>query len=825
MSYIVRRVGGGTFNPNAMCVTHYGHMHLFVGCGTLINIYSLPDLRLVDQCNSHHARVTSLVCTKDCLISGDADGFILFHRFNLLQSEQSIIEKKVSEAYQHSEPIEKLLIRNDTLFYIYFKQRMFWVTEYSNNGGCNNNSIFIVNNQIQKRLCDLHDSLIHNEPTWLRFPALNNFDIDPTATKVIVSDECKLHIFDLYEKQCTDINLFNPARICRFRNNNDAFVFTQNGKFQQFGDHPFHDHWHYVCPNACVFDRTNVYSGGAEGVFLSLSQTTNRHNFLPRIGMTIEGMVMTDNSQYVAAVIDKNMLVVIDPKSNSLKQSLSHIVGDVFFGRNIITSLRRPNLLQFFSKSSGDCIDSLPVSSYNSRVPVTDFALTQDYVITVETADGKPNTNLSVALQAEFNHTKPHGNIAVSNEVYQNMLTKRRFDEVKKMLRMEYGTDTNENTKENNKESNKENNKESNKENNKDKDIPESVENAVEMEAIEGNPLVHDKDASNCVGYSEIKIWKHIEGNFQLEQSFRIVGKAVSPLSMHPVLPVYAMVVSKELQLWRHASDKWQLWKSRKLGATPDKLVWSPDGSVLALQNKNSIELFDVESFTVMFTKMFDSIIVSSCFLNDTEMIIHSKDSIATFDLRKLAVTKRIFAQAACCSASDNCISFVVNKNQPIVVLNVEGDMKCWQLPTSAHVSSLNVVRDPVKGVEVSAVDADNFIWLIYIEQFGRQESKENRITAITPVKKKEVKVLPRVDVGEDKTKHIMELVGVPSHQVPQIDDLCAAMFGLLIERRSEEKPTTVMVELDEKETENEVVDPVELSAQEMAKLRQFFAS
>lgn len=907
MPFTVRRVGGGTFNPNAMCISHDKKALLFIGCGNLINIYSLPDLRLQTQCTSHKAPVRCLACTDDFLVSADADGYIMIHNFNLM----SIIDKMPSDEFRHKEPIEKIFIRSSQIYVVYYKKKMFWISDYSELKSPKaslsfNTSRFIIDNPTQKKLCDLHDSLIINEPTWLRFPQLDNFDIDETGTKIVMADECKLRVFDLMSKKVIEIrNLYNPCRICRFRDDTDYFVFMQNGRFQQFGQMNFSYHWHFVCPNAVCFDKTSVYSGGTEGVFLSHSQTTNRLTILPRIGMTIEGLAITNNSQYVAGVVDKNILVSIDPKANTLINFVSHVYGDIFFNGNIITSLRRPNLIQFFNSKNAECIEQLSISSFNCRVPVTSFALTQDYLITVETSEGEspndlneigylsPEENfdqegLSMILQADFNHTKPHSDTFLANEIYKNMLTKRRFDEYRSMLKMRYGTNL---LKED------ENSNASNTENTtKSSDFNSltylaDINFDINAKTVEGNPLSHDKDASICVGYSEVKIWSNkineniskddnnkYSSNFVLDQTFRIIGKKVSPLSMHPVLPVYAMVVARELQLWR-LSDKWQLWKTKRLGCVPEDLVWSPDGSILVLQFSDRLEIFDVETYEIVFTKMFESIIVESSFFNDSLMIVHSKDGISLFDLRKLEVTKRIFAQSACCTSKDGYVAFVINKDQPIIVLSTKfdqikqlnkkddnnesskkkgkrskkyknkkddqneennpsnqsgqneenyidnnDDMKCWRLPTYAKVKALGISIDENNKISIIAVDNSNFIWMI--DEYGIVEVEETRIKEITPVKPKEVTQQNRIEIVEDKTQLILDLIDLPSHQILPIDDLCAAMFGFIIDKRDEETiPSTITLKPEEVDEEIEEVGPLTLSPQDKTNLKQLFSS
>lgn len=845
MPFTVRRVGGGTFNPKAMCVSQEGESLLFIGCGTYINIYSIPDLRLKIQIRSHKAHITALAWSPECLISADADGFILFHNFNLI----STIDQKPSHTIENKEPIEKIFVRTvidpisqervTKIFFVFYKKSMFWVSEYPES---KTPSLFEVEPSVQKSICEITETQA-TEKNWIRFNQLDNFDIDETATHVIVGDDCKSVLYDLIKKKIVNQqNYSTPCRICKFRNELDYFVFLQDGSFRQFGQIKIKDHWHFVCPNCVCWDRTNIYSGGMEGVLLTFSQATNRHDFMPRLGMTIEGMALTQDSKYITAVIDKNMLTVIDPKSHSIFSCISNVVGDIFFNRNIITALRKPNLIQFFRSRTGECIEQLSVSTYNTRVPVTCFGLAEKYLITVETADSNINYDqnslnfneiseidfdnqekLSMALQSEFNHTKPHANLRLMSEIYRNMLTKRRYDEVVTMLKMRYGKDYQ-----------------------KDQS---KTRNEIDFEfsdtTIEGNPLVHDTESSINVGYSEVKIWKFNEdekssnsnsSNFVLDQSFRIVGKKISPLIIHPRLSVFAMVVSRELQIWRNSSStkesgKWQIWKEKRLGSVPDQLIWSPDGSILVLQFHDRLELFDIESFEPIYTKLFESSIISSSFLNDSFIIVHSKDGLALFDLRVLDVTKRIFLQASLCSSMDGCVAFVVHKTNPIVVLatnfdsiNKDSDMKCWELPTKSRIRALSVSKDKHNGIAVTCIDSDNFIWMI--DEKGMPEIIQPRISELTQLKRKEVQIRKKVDLIEDVTQLILESIEKhPSSLVP-LDNLCDETLGFLIKRKeTNQESATHIIHTEDIQEELEEVPPRPLTLPDRTSLRNLFSS
>lgn len=780
MSFVVRRVGGGTFNPRAMCFSP-DERFLFVACGTLLEIYALPTFKLVDHRASHKADVTSIVCSDSSVISGDRDGVILFHKYN----EITIIEKTPSERYEHTKPIEKLLLRSGSLFFIHFEKRMFWLNEYKNE-----TPRFAVTKEIQRALCDMHDSLARTDTTTLRFPALDAFDIDASARVVVVGDECKLHVFDFATNKRKDYNLQQPARICKFRGL-DVVVFTTKGFCMQLGDQGFSDHWHFVCPNDVVFDSARVYSGGVEGVLMTLHQNINRHMFLPRLGLTIEGLALSARSSFIAAVVDKNILALIDCDNQSVRKFYSNLYGDVSFYGDIIAAVRKPNLVQFFSAKSGELIEQLQISTYNTRVAISAFALTEHYLVTVETKDGSPTPDLTIAQQVDYNHVQPHGDRAVATEAYLNMLTRRKFDEKRKIMKMRYVAIQND-------------------------EEPERFE----RKTIEGNPLVHDKQAAESVGYSEVKIWTRndTENAWEMEQSYRIIGKCVEIITVHPRFPLYCTVVGKELQIWK-LSSKWVMWKSSTLGELPTNLYWSPDGTILVVQYSNRLEFVDVEEISVVASKEFEHEIVSMSFIDDCNVAVHVKNGIALFDLRSLSVTQMMFVQPNHMHADRGCVAFVINRAQPKVVLYEDGEMKSWQLPTESDARAIHVVKD--KGViRITVIDSDNFIWSV--DQYGSVESPEVKITTISRAKPQEIVPRAPVVLEEDKTKLMMELLEFPSHQIPTSQQLCEAMFGIVLEKREEPEAVTVHVECNDIGEAGDV-PAVKITPQDLGKLKQMF--
>lgn len=777
MSFVVHRAGGGLFNPRALLFSP-DERFFFVGCGSIINIYSLPDFRLVDQRTNHKSKVTSIVCTNDVLVSADSDGNIFFFKFN----EITIIDKEPFEVYKHSKPIDKLLIRDDKLFYIYFQNRMFLVKEYGND-----NSLFVIPFEVQKELVDINPSIKPaNENEWLKFPALDAFDIDKTATIVAVADECKLHIYNLEScKKIADYNVSAPLRMLKFRGP-DLLTFTQNGLFQQFGVNTYKDHWHFTCPNDFVFNNTTIYSGGFEGVLLTLNQSTHLHNFLPRVGMTIEGLCLSNNSSYIGVVCDKNILTLIDP-SNFIRENISHLTGDISFSNDIIVSLRKPNLLQFFEPRNGTCIEQLQVSSFNSRNPVTHFELANDYLITVEENEVKEHQGLTIHQQVEFNHNVTHANLKVENDKYLNLLTVRRHDEYVKILKMRYM-------------------------------YRKGTNDEINDKTIGANPLVYTSESSDTVGYSEIKIWTRGEKGFELQQSFRIIGNSIASLSVHPTLPVFSIVVNKEIQIWKRFTN-WQLLKSMQITEIPKSITWSKDGTILVLSYNDLFKVYDSEELKLLATQKLDNNIISLSFSNDYEIIIQATNSILVYNLKSLSIEKKIFAQADCCSADKDCFAFAINKDVPIVVLSSDNVMKSWNLPTHTPISALKVINAKA-GIRIIIVDKDYFIW--NIDQFS-PEIKEIKKPTIKITKAKDLSKKEVVQIQIDKTQKILEMIeNYPSHQVPSIDNLSYSLFSLLIDKKKEKEVPSVSIELEGTNEENEI-DAVQPTPSDMIYLRNFF--
>jgi len=784
MSYIVRKVGGGTFNPNAMCFSP-DERYLFVACGSQINCYTLPDLVESGTILTHKCHISCIVCDSQHIISSDCSGFIYWHKFNDL----TIFEKNPSSYHQVSEPIEKILYRGGKLYYITFHHRLFWVEEFNNS-----ESVLMVTNEMQQSFIKkMHPGLVLNGINPLRFSCLDAFDINEEGNTVCVGDRCKLHIHNFETNSRETIPFPTNVMICCFRGNGDVIAVLASGMVFIHGKHPIiRDHWHFICPNAIAFNNSFIYSGGFEGVLTIYNDRTHRHEFLPRLGLTIEGMSLSSQSTYIAAVIDKNILTLIDTSSKVVREYITNIVDDISFYNNILISSRKPNLIQFFDCKTSKIIEQLQVSSYNSVVPLTSVELSNTFLITVETAGAKPKPTLTQRGQVSLNHKRPRANKAARDYAYEKLLFHDRFAEMKGIQKLKYvSTDGNE----------------------------EFINKDLAQTELEGNPLVKDPDASSSVNYSEIKIWSRNEGKFAIEQSFRIIGKPVAPLSIHPRLNVFCMMVSHELQIWKRTDrDLWVIWRSTTLPMIPKQIKWSPDGSIVILQYDRTIDIVDTETLKSMYTHPTKSAIITSHFNNDVEIVIHTKVGVSIFDLRSLSEKKHIFAQTNNCSAVDDSIAFVVQKNQPIVVYCEKDEMLSWQIPTNCAVRSLHLLKESGKP-RIVIVDEDNFVWSI--DQFGIEEKSKPVIATISQPRPKEIKNVVKAKLSMNKIPDLLSLFSAPSHQILSINNLASALFETVCESKISKETASIPVKVDEDQTENEnISQPKPYTAKELAEMR-----
>ena len=790
MSYIVRKIGGGSFNPRTICVSN-DSSHLFIALGCQISVFHIPELEEVDTITTHKSHVTSIVCHEKNLISADRDGYIYWHKLNGF----SIVDKNPVKMFQCAYPIEKLLLRDNKLFYIYFAKRLFWCLEFENE----NNSIFRVNTETQKVLISsLHPGLILQGLQPVRFNTLDGFDINDEATTAVIVDKCKLHIYNFAEKKDTVYPNPFPIMMTKFRNN-QIITFLTNGMLFIYDTEkrtPIRDHWHYACPNAFTFTDKCVISGGFEGVLTFFNEERHCHEHVARLGITIEGVQVTPNNRYIVAQYDKNMLGVLEASaaSHAVISSLSNITGDVHFCSGKLVSIRRPNHVQVFDCSTSKPITQLQVSSFNSNTPLTDCAVGRDYMITVETAGGKGAPKLTIGAQVHMNHKKPHANTAAHDFAYEKLLLKDRYAAMKAIKRIKYGK-------------------------------RDEEEAAVDDQAIEreGNPLVKDPDAANIVDYSEIKIWRpdeHTPSKFRLMQSFRCIGKTAHPVALHPTLSVFAIVISHELQVWRLAeNDMWEMWQSAHVPIIPQNIIWSNDGTILVAQYPKRIDLIDAESLSVAATHQLESLVSTVRFISDCEIAIQTNLGIHIFDIRSLSETKVVFAQAACSDAADKAFVFVLNKAQPVVVLYDDGKMVSWQVPAHAPIKCVHVTREGER-CTITALDEDNFLW--GINEFGIEDKIKERPLTISAPKPREARKMQRKEIRSDHVSEISDLLKVPSHLVyKQIEE---AFFDIVLVRRASKGVSVIPVTIEDIEKEEEVENAVNYSAAEIAEMRQLFA-
>lgn len=787
MSYVVRKIGGGSYNPKAMC-TSCDNCHLFIACGCQINIYHIPGLEELDTITTHKAHVTAIVCNKEYLISADCEGNIYWHKFNSL----TIIDKEPFREFHCEFPIERLLLRSDKLFYVYFNKKLFWLIEYENG----NESLFRVNSETQKILIEnLHQSVVLSGIQPLRFTTLDGFDINEEATTAAIVDKCKLHIFDFSTGKHEVHPTQTPIAYVRFRNNSQAVTFLANGQMFIYGGKgrtPVRDHWHYACPNSFAATDTTVISGGFEGVLTFYNELRHCHEHVPRLGISIEGIALTPSNNYVCVQFDKNMLAVVDATGNhSLIASRSLITGNIHFTEGKLISIRQPNLVQIFDCKTSNVMNQLQVSSFHSNVPLTGCEVGDEYMITVETAGIKAEPKLTVKGMVTMIHKKPIANKQAHDIAYEKALLKDKYSAMKAIKRIKYG--------------------------NKDEEEEAIVDDGtVERE---GNPLMKDPDATNSAEYSEIKIWHLVNNKYQLEQSFRCIGKTAQPISIHPTLKVFAIVISHELQIWKRADNEmWEMTRSTHLPIIPHALRWSKDGTILVAQYNKRIDLMDAETLSVAATHQLESIISVAKFINDFEIAIQTKLGVHIFDIRTLTETKIIFAQSTCGDITENAFVFVLNKQQPVVVLYDEGKMVSWQVPTLAPVKGVHIIR--VNGrCAITAVDEDNFLW--GIDEFGFEEKKPAIALTITAPKPRQIKKLAKAAIKTDHVAEIAELLKVSSHQI--YDGIEEAFFEIVLASRTRQEAASIPVKIEETTDETVPIDASTYTPVEINDMRQAF--
>lgn len=762
MSYVVRKVGGGVFNPKAMCIS-CDSAHLFVACGCQINIYSLPELQEIDIITTHKSHITSLVCNDSFLISGDDSGMIFWHKMSGI----TIIEKQPKVQFDAGYPIERLILRGDKLFYIFFHRRLFWCAEYCEE----NQSIFLVDNELQKSFIKkLHEGSYLQGKNPVRFTTLDGFDINEDATSILLVDKCKIHYYNFVtgEREMYP----NPVAVhyARFRGEREIIAFLANGMMFIYGSRktPIRDHWHYACPNAFVFNDTSIISGGFEGVLTFFNQNTHRHDHLPRLGITIEGLALSNNGRFISVVFDKNMLACVDASNHSVRSDVSNPIGTISFSNGKLISIRKPNLVQIFDCNTGKYVSQLQISSYNSNVPLTSVELSKEYLITVETSGGKAEPKLTIGGQVSMNHKRPRANKPAHDFAYEKLLLRERYSAMREIKKIKYG---------------------------KIDDLTAISEENKNAER-EGNPLIKDPDAADTVDYSEIKIWHLVDDKYELEQSFRAIGKTAHPISMHPTLKLFTVVVSHELQVWKRSTDTdmWEMFRSCHLPIIPNALIWSADGTILIAQYAKRIDLLNAETLQIITTHSVESLVSTVRFISDCELAVHHATGIAIYDLRSLSETKMIFAQAECADATENAFVFVLNRAMPVVVLYDGGEMFSWQIPSLAPIKKISVSRASSL-CRITCIDEDFFMW--NIDEFGIESKTKPRPLVIQQPKPQQKKAAAKISVTADRRHEIQEILSAPSHQVMRIEMLCDAFLGALLEKRKRHEASSVPVRIE----------------------------
>jgi hypothetical protein len=217
--------------------------------------------------------------------------------------------------------------------------------------------------------------------------------------------------------------------------------------------------------------------------------------------------------------------------------------------------------------------------------------------------------------------------------------------------------------------------------------------------------------------------------------------------------------------------------------------------------------------------KAFESAIMEFVFYSDFEIAVRSKSGVITFDLRSMSSTRIWSVQAAAIAGMDGYLACIVNKSNPHVLLFENETVQSWRLPTDTEAKAVHLMKDQT-GMTIGVIDEDNFLW--NIGQYTPPEIKERVVTSIARPVVKEVEEKKVVDIKKDKTKQILEILAMPSHQIPNLDDVSINVFDVLLEKRVDERPEDILVHMEEIDLVDDV-DAVPLSMQDIAKLRHMF--
>lgn len=795
MSYVVHKLGGGQFNPRSMCID-IESKYLFISLGTQISIYVLPSLEEYGVILSHKANISEIICSRSHLISCDESGIIYWHKFNKI----TVIENTPEYEYKCPYPIERLLLRGEQLFYIYFNRGFFWCVEYGNE-----ESLFRVTFEQQQKLISKlqSNSVFRKDLNPVCFKVLDGFDISPDCLYIAMADKCNVKIMNMETKEIIVHSNNVPSSYIRFREHfdgrYDCVVYLNTGMMLIYNtktNTPLSDHWHYACPNAVVFSENMIISGGFEGVITFFSEKTHR-TYLPRMGISIEGLCLSLNNLFLAVVCDKNILALVDPSSRSVVSTIFNVTGDISFYRDQIISVRKPNLIQLFDVNSLFDPVKLQVSSFSSNVPVTEVALSDNNLITVETSGGKKQPRLSLQSKIQMNHKRSRANKSVRTQAYEKLLLHDRYAAMRDIKKLEYNID----------------------------DVNNSIADDAVIQNRRGGIIMKDYDAATIVDYSEIKIWsfqtlreeKNNQSIFILDQTMRINGKKFSPLSVHPVLQIFAAYCSNELQIWK--KDKlWMLYKSSFQPLTPKELVWSFDGTILVIVFTNYIDLLDVQTMEVVERYSVSNQIQKVRFINEFTLVIFCFSCISMFDLRSLSEVKHIFQDTICFDACDDAFCFAIVGEKPIVVLYDHDNCSNWEIPTNSQIKHLHITRKNGR-CKMIVVDEDEFIYAV--DEFGIDHTNDNsnrKLQISIPAKKEPVKRLEVLSINTGHVKEFQELLSMPSHQLVNISVLASNFFSIALEK----KPTkisnliSISVDVPVEENDDEIIEYHQSEIEEM---------
>lgn len=166
-------------------------------------------------------------------------------------------------------------------------------------------------------------------------------------------------------------------------------------------------------------------------------------------------------------------------------------------------------------------------------------------------------------------------------------------------------------------------------------------------------------------------------------------------------------------------------------------------------------------------------------FLNQFLLIIKVETGFGVFDLRSLKEVKSFFLDLIDFDCLDGYIAFLLNEENPVVVLTNFSETKCWTLPH--RTSGLKVHLFKEERIEICVIDEENFIWRI--DEFELNPTEFEIESRSVPIKASTVKKVEKLKFVNSKKEKIKSLLDIPSHQIPNLEKLFESIYDILLDK------------------------------------------